>query len=328
MAHATSSAWRCCLHVVHTKQPRARSPAPRRSPRSTRRPDRPAFVTPVISPIKRLRDTPTSIGPSERRHPSQLRAARRSTSRPAWRTRSPDRPRCSPRATPALSGTVRPPRAARSRSRPPDRRRTSRARTSPCRQRRRASASAQPRLAPRRTRAPSAGSSRKPETSLTIDAPAASASLRHARLHRVDRDRDARDGRPRRPATTGITRRSSSSASTGVAPCGRVDSPPMSMHVGALATSRSMWRRASSTDRSAPPSLKLSGVTLTMPTIRGLEQRERRRREVPFHRQKPTKRMRAMPEKETGASSAPVSHIHVSLAIRPGSAPDRRAAAD
>ena len=164
-----------------------------------------------------------------------------------------------------------------------------------------------PRPRRRADRAPSRGSSRKPDTSLTIDAPAASASLRDARLHRVDRDRHAgmigsdglrspaaRAAAPRRrspawrPAAASIRRR-----------CRSTSAPS--------ATSRSMWRRASSTVPKRPPSLKLSGVTLTIPRIRGArsESVDGRVVPVPCRRTYRTIGIRRPDNARTGAISAP-----------------------
>ena len=69
-------------------------------------------------------------------------------------------------------------------------------------------------------------------------------------------------------SSTGITRRNSSSRSTGSAP-GLVDSAPMSMMSAPSASSRSACATARRGARKRPPSEKLSGVTLTMPMIRG-----------------------------------------------------------
>lgn len=74
-------------------------------------------------------------------------------------------------------------------------------------------------------------------------------------------------GSAARPPTTGITRDNSSSSLTRVAP-GRVDSPPMSSSSAPCRTSSTPWAMAASACRYRPPSLKESGVTLTMPITR------------------------------------------------------------
>src|SRR4051794_28206866 len=67
-----------------------------------------------------------------------------------------------------------------------------------------------------------------------------------------------------RRSTTGITRRSSSSAGTGAAP-GRVDSPPTSRRSAPCPASSIPCATAASGSRKRPPSENESGVTLTIP---------------------------------------------------------------
>mmetsp|Transcript_11602 Transcript_11602/g.36912 ORF Transcript_11602/g.36912 Transcript_11602/m.36912 type:complete len:313 (-) Transcript_11602:60-998(-) len=106
-----------------------------------------------------------------------------------------------------------------------------------------------------------------PETSLTMPAPAATASLAtHAR--RVSTETRRSGWRRRTASTSGTTRRVSVSASIGAAP-GRVDSPPMSTMSTPSSTSRSTCASRSS----RPPSLNESGVALTTPMIAVLEPR-------------------------------------------------------
>src|SRR5579872_71034 len=71
-----------------------------------------------------------------------------------------------------------------------------------------------------------------------------------------------------RPATTGTTRRSSSSSGTGPAP-GRLDSPPTSTTSAPSRTMSRPWARASSTSKKRPPSENESGVTLSTPMTSG-----------------------------------------------------------
>jgi len=73
---------------------------------------------------------------------------------------------------------------------------------------------------------------------------------------------------PAKASITGITRDSSISIEIGSAP-GRVDSPPMS-RMSAPCFSSSIARSIASSGLSvSPPSEKLSGVTLTTPSIKG-----------------------------------------------------------
>ena len=112
-------------------------------------------------------------------------------------------------------------------------------------------------------------------TSFTMSAPASStAAITSGRLVSTD------TGTPSVTAcwTTGSTRRSSS-ARSGVAEPGRVDSPPMSRMSTPSATRVSQWRRAASVSAWRPPSENESGVTLTMPITCGRE-RSMRKREV------------------------------------------------
>src|SRR5688500_5707743 len=105
------------------------------------------------------------------------------------------------------------------------------------------------------------GSKRKADTSLTMDAPAASArSATSTFVVSIEMSASS----PARPSITGSTRRSSSSAPTGAAP-GRVDSPPMSRMSAPSAASWLPCATAWSGSRNSPPSEKESGVTLTTP---------------------------------------------------------------
>ena len=102
--------------------------------------------------------------------------------------------------------------------------------------------------------------------SLTMRAPAPSAAEAITRAWRVSTETTAPLAAKWR--MTGRTRASSSSGGTGAAP-GRVDSPPMSRMSAPAASSASPWAMAAAGSRKAPPSEKLSGVTLTMPMMRG-----------------------------------------------------------
>ena len=72
-----------------------------------------------------------------------------------------------------------------------------------------------------------------------------------------------------RAATTGTTRRASSSGETGLKP-GRVDSPPTSMMSAPWSSMSMPWAMAASASTYEPPSEKESGVTLRTPMTRGL----------------------------------------------------------
>ena len=109
-----------------------------------------------------------------------------------------------------------------------------------------------------------AGSSQPALTSFTMSAPASSAAS--ATAASVVSTEIATPECVRTRAITGTTRRTCSSASTRAAP-GRVLSPPMSMMVAPSSTSCSAYCAASSALANWPPSLKLSGVTLTTPMI-------------------------------------------------------------
>ena len=105
----------------------------------------------------------------------------------------------------------------------------------------------------RRIRHAISGSSRSPETSFTMCAPAASAASATARLHRVHRDRRAR-GRSaasvanhREHAPQLVVRRA-----PGRAPCGRVDSPPTSMMSAPSAISVAACASAASERQESP----------------------------------------------------------------------------
>ena len=110
------------------------------------------------------------------------------------------------------------------------------------------------------------GSCPSAATSLMMRAPA-SAARRMTSALRVSMEM----GTPTclaRAATTGMTRRTSSSAATGSAP-GRVDSPPMSRISAPSASSCRLCATAAPGSSHRPPSEKLSGVTLTIPMRRG-----------------------------------------------------------
>src|SRR6187402_2875432 len=111
------------------------------------------------------------------------------------------------------------------------------------------------------------GSRRSALTSFTIAAPSAT-----ARRATSERDVSIDTGRPESASSTGTTRRSSSSCETSSAP-GRVDSPPTSTRAAPSASMRLAARVASSADAYDPPSEKLSGVTLRIPTTEGRGQR-------------------------------------------------------
>ncbi|MCW0466050.1 hypothetical protein NB705_003123 [Xanthomonas sacchari] len=140
---------------------------------------------------------------------------------------------------------------------------------------------------------------------------------------------------------TGITRRSSSSTGTGVAP-GRVDSPPMSSTSAPSPARRRPCATAASTLAWAPPSENESGVTLTMPITRGRSSSSRwaphcrlgevsnigespgsgrgrrRNRAAQRHaasathawRQRRARRFRRTPHRRGGQRSAIVAHAH------------------
>mmetsp|Transcript_1919 Transcript_1919/g.5096 ORF Transcript_1919/g.5096 Transcript_1919/m.5096 type:complete len:249 (+) Transcript_1919:1759-2505(+) len=109
-----------------------------------------------------------------------------------------------------------------------------------------------------------------PDTSFTMSAPARTAASATAAC-RVSIETAVSRHRSRRARMTGTVRRICSSTSISVAP-GLVDSPPMSMMVAPSST----ISRARATDRSTPsspslhfpPSLKESGVTLSIPMTR------------------------------------------------------------
>ena len=113
-----------------------------------------------------------------------------------------------------------------------------------------------------------AGSPRSALTSLTSPAPAAIAARATAALV-VSIETSGRVGQSlaAMPSSTGSTRRSSSSATTGCAP-GRVDSPPMSRMSAPSATSSRACAIAARGSRNAPPSENESGVTFTTPIRR------------------------------------------------------------
>src|SRR6478752_1697915 len=115
---------------------------------------------------------------------------------------------------------------------------------------------------------PIRGSIRKPDTSLMISAPSASAA--DATSDFVVSTEIGRAAKRRRIArTTGRIRLCSSAAETEWASCGRVDSPPTSSASAPSATIRSTCTSAASVDSNCPPSLKESGVTLRIPTTKG-----------------------------------------------------------
>lgn len=105
------------------------------------------------------------------------------------------------------------------------------------------------------------GSARPPLTSLTSNAPAATAcSATRARMVSTETVTPSEA----RPRTTGTTRRSSSSSSTREAP-GRVDSPPTSTRSAPSVTRSRPRLTAAAVSNQRPPSEKESGVTLTTP---------------------------------------------------------------
>lgn len=105
------------------------------------------------------------------------------------------------------------------------------------------------------------GSASPPLTSLTSRAPAATAwAATSARMVSTETTIPS----AARPRTTGTTRRSSSSASTRLAP-GRVDSPPTSTRSAPWATRSSPRLTAAVVSNQRPPSEKESGVTFTTP---------------------------------------------------------------
>ena len=107
----------------------------------------------------------------------------------------------------------------------------------------------------------SSGAKRKPDTSFTRVAPAASAASATSRLVvSIEIRWPAAASR----STTGTARASSSAAGTGSAP-GRVEAPPTSRIAAPSATSCSPCSTAASGSRNSPPSENESGVTLTMP---------------------------------------------------------------
>ena len=106
------------------------------------------------------------------------------------------------------------------------------------------------------------GSARRPLTSLTMSAPAASAA---SATLAFDVSMEIHPSHsPRSAAITGTVRAISSSAETGCAP-GRVDSPPTSM---SAAPSAIIWRAcfsAAVVPACLPPSENESGVTFRIP---------------------------------------------------------------
>src|SRR5215213_1295491 len=121
-------------------------------------------------------------------------------------------------------------------------------------------------VTPRSAHSPaSSGSSRRAVTSLTMSAPAPMAASATS-VFVVSML--SRASMPSRPASTGITRRSCSSAGTAWAP-GRVDSPPMSRMPAPSATSCRACAIALSGSSQRPPSENESGVTLTTPMTTG-----------------------------------------------------------
>src|SRR5665213_949138 len=111
-------------------------------------------------------------------------------------------------------------------------------------------------------------SRRKPDTSLMTSAPCAR-TARATPLFTVSIEIGTWGCESCSRWSTGSTRASSSSSLTGVAPCGRVDSPPMSSMSAPIAISRRPCAAAAEGEKNLPPSLKLSGVTLMIPMIRG-----------------------------------------------------------
>src|SRR6185437_15746021 len=114
-------------------------------------------------------------------------------------------------------------------------------------------------------------SSRRADTSLTIVAPAEIAAYATSDFTVSTATRT--DGhRLTSSSMTGRTRAVSSAIATGVAP-GRVDSPPTSITSAPSPIIRAAWRIAWSNGKKLPPSLKLSRVMFSMPTMIGLRRR-------------------------------------------------------
>ena len=109
--------------------------------------------------------------------------------------------------------------------------------------------------------------SRKPDTSLMMEAPASRARAATS-AWRVSTD--THSSRSARAAITLPMRSHSVSGSTGSEP-GRVDSPPTSMIAAPWAASSSPWATAASVSKYSPPSENESGVTFTIPMMRGVE---------------------------------------------------------
>src|SRR6266550_7432714 len=111
------------------------------------------------------------------------------------------------------------------------------------------------------------GSSDIPETSLTIEAPSASAALATSALT-VSIEIATLLHLERIARMAGNTRLSSSRAGTDCAP-GRVDSPPTSIASAPSEIILPACAIAASVEKKLPPSLKLSGVTLRIPKMVG-----------------------------------------------------------
>ena len=199
--------------VVHAKDARAALERRDRRARRFRTRARPASRTPVSSPMNRLRDTPTSTGKPHADEPRQRARARAASARRVFANPIPGSTTMRSRAIPlrervvdalaqlvehgvhriAVVLRVRVRRhvvhvAARVHQHHAD-------------------------AASRRTRAPSPDRAGTPDTSFTMCAPASIAARATRALHRVDRDRHV-GSRRASARMTGITRRSSSSAST------------------------------------------------------------------------------------------------------------------
>ena len=88
---------------------------------------------------------------------------------------------------------------------------------------------------------------------------------------------DTGTGVPRKPFSTGSSRRSSSSTLTTAAAPGRLDSAPRSTRSAPSSISRCACAMAAAGSRNLPPSEKESGVMLTTPMINGRSSDRRKR---------------------------------------------------
>ena len=163
-------------------------------------------------------------------------------------------------------------------------------------------------------------SSRPPDTSFTMCAPADTAASATVPFT-VSTETTASGRSASTPRITGSTRRISSTALTGSAPCGRVDSPPMSTRSAPSSSRVSACAMAKSASAWRPPSLKLSGVTFTMPITSGCSSDSARSRTCQ------AADMREDNQRERGRRPAAPPFIDATIALRPAMAPARPAAA-